>query len=67
MLLVCRTWAFVFVVPLALGVVVFYFCKYGKWKTNGFSTLMPSCLTSLHLSIFLSALHRIARDAVWVV
>lgn len=57
---------FVYVVPWAPG----GFCKYGKWKTNGFSALIVQCHLASHLSLplllSLSALRRIVRDAVWL-
>lgn len=55
---------FVYVVLWALG----GYCKYGKWKTNGFSALIVQCHLALHpfISLSLSPLHRIVGDGVWV-
>lgn len=42
---------FVYIVSWALG---FFFCKYGKWKTNGFSVLIVRCHLASHPCMSLS-------------
>lgn len=59
---------FVYVVLWALG----GYCKYGKWKTNGFSVLIVQCHLALHpfISLSLSSTShcwrwRLGSEALW--
>lgn len=67
MLLGSRTWACL--CKSFHGALCFFFLQIweveDKWIRRADSPV-PSCLTSLHLSLSLSALRRIVRDAVWV-
>lgn len=71
MLLGWHTWACLSTFHALQGFFWFFFCKYGQWKTNGFSALIVRCHLASHpcisLPLSLSALSRIVRDAVWAV